>query len=162
MNLVYALEQNNSIRNFDRSIFLAGPTPRDNNVQSWRPEAIEILKKQNFFDTIYIPEPRNNKWESEYMNQIQWEFDMLNQSSIILFWIPRDLNSMPGFTTNVEFGMFLHKNISLGYPISAPKMKYLDWHARKLSIPIAHTLEDTIENAKLSLIKYEEENYYPF
>ena len=39
-----------------KSIFLAGPTPREENSISWRKEACEILRKKNFDGVIYVPE----------------------------------------------------------------------------------------------------------
>ena len=57
-----------------------------------------------------------------------WEREGLTKASIIVFWIPRSLPDMPAFTTNVEFGYWLHsKKIIYGRPDSAVKIKYLDW-----------------------------------
>ena len=39
-----------------KSCFLAGPTPRDKGVKSWRSDAIEIFKELNFTGSLYIPE----------------------------------------------------------------------------------------------------------
>lgn len=69
-----------------------------------------------------------------------------------MFWVPREIQTMPAFTTNVEFGMFLdkrskYKSIILGYPLDAPKMKYLHWHAERMQIPIYHTLDECILSA---------------
>ena len=45
-----------------------------------------------------------------------------------MFWIPRSLPDMPAFTTNVEFGYWLHSNkVIYGRPDDAVKIKYLDW-----------------------------------
>ena len=38
------------------SIFLAGPTPRSNDIKSWREEAIKILEQLEFEGIVYIPE----------------------------------------------------------------------------------------------------------
>ena len=57
-----------------------------------------------------------------------WEREGLTKASIIVFWIPRSLPDMPAFTTNVEFGYWLHsKKIIYGRPDDAVKIKYLDW-----------------------------------
>jgi hypothetical protein len=37
-----------------------------------------------------------------------WEREGLIKASVIFFWIPRGLPDMPAFTTNVEFGYWLH------------------------------------------------------
>lgn len=39
----------------EKSIFLAGPTPRGENVISWRAEACEILKQLGFDGVVYVP-----------------------------------------------------------------------------------------------------------
>lgn len=45
-----------------------------------------------------------------------------------MFWIPRSLPDMFAFTTNVEFGYWLHSGkVIYGRPDNAAKIKYLDW-----------------------------------
>ena len=44
------------IINDKKSIFLAGPTPRDDETISWRTDAIQYLKMNNFDGIVYIPE----------------------------------------------------------------------------------------------------------
>ena len=57
-----------------------------------------------------------------------WEIEGLTKASIIVFWIHRSLPDMPAFTTNVEFGYWLHSNkVIYGRPDDAVKIKYLDW-----------------------------------
>ena len=57
-----------------------------------------------------------------------WEREALTETTTILFWIPRHLPDMPAFTTNVEFGYWLHTNkVIYGRPDDAEKIKYLDW-----------------------------------
>ena len=52
----------------------------------------------------------------------------LLNASIIVFWVPRVLPDMPVFTTNVEFGYWLHTGkVLYGRPEGAKKTKYLDW-----------------------------------
>jgi len=116
----------------EKSIFLAGPTPRKESVVSWRPQAIKILKKLGFNGTVYIPEFKifkNPHQDSEEIGKIfSWEHEGLNESNVIAFWVPRDLIDMPAFTTNVEFGLFLHtNNVIYARPEDAPNNIYLDW-----------------------------------
>lgn len=134
-----------------RSIFLAGPTPRDADTPSWRPEAIEILKKMDFKGWVFVPEMENG-WTSdfEYGDQIEWEHNALQRAKIILFWVPRDVKNMPAFTTNIEWGYWMAKNpnkLVLGYPKKAQKMKYMEYYADKLGIPSTNKLKDAIEIA---------------
>ena len=112
----------------EKSIFLAGQTPRDKNTISWRNEAIKILEKLGFDGIVYVPEYSTWKPKADYVDQAMWERDGLSNATIIVFWIPRHLPNMPAFTTNVEFGYWLHSGkIIYGRPNEAEKIKYLDW-----------------------------------
>lgn len=111
-----------------KSIFLAGPTPRGENIISWRTEAVKILENLGFDGVVYVPEYSTWKPKEDYVDQAMWERHALTEATIIVFWIPRSLPDMPAFTTNVEFGYWLHSNkVLYGRPNGAPKTKYLDW-----------------------------------
>lgn len=148
MNIIYSREYDLKGANLNKSIFLAGPTPRSPEVKSWRPEFINNLTQRGYDGTVFVPEDRDTfgcgvNGPDEWLNQVEWEDDMLNAASIIVFWIPRDLETLPGFTTNVEFGRFINKKTYLtnnddslvyeysaiiyGRPPNAPKTGYLDW-----------------------------------
>ena len=104
------------------SLFLAGPTPRDPSVRSWRRDALDILKELNFIGTVLIPERQNWQTAFEYIDQVEWEYAGLEQATVVVFWIPRDLKLLPGFTTNVEFGRYVGKKPCVyGRPDEAPK-----------------------------------------
>ena len=138
------------IINNKKSIFLAGPTPRDEETISWRIEAIEYLKEKNFDGVVYIPEDEFVR-KNDYIDQAEWEREALTNSSVIVFWVPRELKKMPAFTTNVEFGYYIAKRaeaIIYGRPDNAIKIKYLDWLYKKESDEkIFNTLEETINKA---------------
>lgn len=137
---IYALE-NTPING--HSVFLAGPTPRDKNVPSWRPDMIKILRENGYEGDILIPEKRGDYLDYEYVTQTKWEVDHLNAADIIAFWIPRNLETMPAFTTNIEFGEFLHSGkIVLGYPKEAKRMRYLQVRAEMHNIVVYHTMEE--------------------
>ena len=111
-----------------KSIFLAGPTPRDSNTPSWRPDVCMRLEKLGFDGVLYVPENSDGQAMQDYMHQVEWERDALTQATIILFWIPRKLPEMPAFTTNVEFGYWLHSGkVLYGRPDDSSKNRYLDW-----------------------------------
>ena len=140
MKVVHALDY------ITPSIFLAGPTPRNDKTISWRIEALELLK--DYPGTIYVPESDSWSAHDNYDAQIHWELLALNAATRIVFWIPRDIEHMPAFTTNVEFGKYISSGkCILGYPELAPKMKYLHFLAEKFNIPIYSTLEDTLKAA---------------
>lgn len=112
----------------EKSIFLAGPTPRGENVISWRAEACEILMQLGFDGVVYVPEYSTWKPKDDYVDQAMWERIALTNATVILFWVPRKLPDMGAFTTNVEFGYWLHSGkVIYGRPNDASKIKYLDW-----------------------------------
>jgi hypothetical protein len=101
-----------------------------------------------FHDVLLSPEPESRDWTEEYDDQVEWEDKALRAATCNLFWVPRELEKMPAFTTNVEFGMWCSSGkVVLGYPSDAPKMKYLDWHARKHGVPVLHNLRELAATA---------------
>lgn len=150
MQVVYALEPFPKFHT--QSLFLAGPTPRDKSVPSWRPQALKYLEEVGYDGVVYVPEPRDGRFTRDYDNQVEWETDGLNRADTIVFWVPRDLEKMPAFTTNVEWGAWVDSGkVVLGYPVSAPKMRYLHWQAKQFNIPVFDTLEATLARAVADL-----------
>lgn len=117
--------------NKENSIFLAGPTLRNATFeQSWRKKACDILEELGYTGIVYIPEFSEGKNPFNFLNQVDWEREGLMNASKILFYIPRKLPELPGFTTNVEFGMYLAKRpneVVLCSPENAEKNRYLEW-----------------------------------
>lgn len=131
------------------SIFLAGPTPRAPTayISSWRPEAIKHLRRL-FQGVILSPEPRDGVWHGEYDDQVEWEAEAMDAATCIAFWIPRKLDTMPGFTTNDEWGYYKASGkVVLGTPPEAEKVKYQAWWAKRLGVPHYIRLEDTMSAA---------------
>jgi hypothetical protein len=63
-----------------------------------------------------------------YDDQVEWEYEALQKSSGIIFWIPRNMKSLPGLTTNVEFGRYVGQDsVIYGRPDDSEKNRYLDW-----------------------------------
>lgn len=119
---------NQEIIKGEKSIFLAGPTPREKDIISWRNEAIKILENLGFDGIVYVPEYSSWKPKTDYVDQAMWERIALTNATVILFWVPRKLPDMGAFTTNVEFGYWLHSGkVIYGRPNDASKIKYLDW-----------------------------------
>lgn len=148
MNIVYAKEE--LPVSITKSIFLAGPTPRDRkNVKSWRPEALAVLAGLGYDGTVFVPEDRASQFiQGEYLNQIEWEEYCLNVADCIVFWVPRVMATMPALTTNVEYGMWYDSGkIVLGAPDRAVSVRYLQYYAGKYRIPSFNTLEDTLKSA---------------
>ncbi|MFD3544831.1 nucleoside 2-deoxyribosyltransferase domain-containing protein [Streptomyces sp. NPDC058655] len=137
------------------SIFLAGPTPRaDQPTPSWRPDAIGELTAQwtgRQRLSVLTPESRGGIRAAHYDEQVDWETDAREHADAILFWIPRDLASLPGFTTNVEFGLDVGTGRAvLGCPPDCPnpeRNRYLIHVARRHGVPVRETLRDTVAAA---------------
>jgi hypothetical protein len=152
MQVVYAKQKFPDSWRF--SVFLAGPTPRDPDVPSWRPDALAWLEKHaaemGFSDlVVFVPEDEEGEFKGSYLDQVEWESKGLHFADVILFWVPRDLDWLPGFTTNVEFGKWCSSaKAVLGHPEDAPKTRYLDWLAEENGMPVPdHTLEDICKTA---------------
>lgn len=146
MNVIYAQRPFEVV--VKPAIFLAGPTPRSPEVPSWRPEALALAEGMNFNGTLFVPETTGGDTFKNYNAQIQWEWQALDAASVILFWVPRDITTMPAFTTNVEFGLWCRSGkVVLGYPQTAAKMRYLHLLAERENIPIHHTLADSLAAA---------------
>lgn len=136
-----------------QGLFLAGPSPRDKKQVNWRPEALGYLAEQGFDGEVYIPLPRDGKWAEDYSDQIEWELEYLERADVIAFWVPRHSANLPGFTTNVEFGLFVKSGkIVLGYPPEAHRMRYLHYLADKYGVAVHDTLKETL-GATIALLK---------
>jgi hypothetical protein len=135
-----------------KSIFLAGPSPRDKNTFDWKKTALEFFEKNNFDGHVFIPIPKNKFYGLDdsadwtYDNQIEWEVLFRKIADIILFWIPRDIQGkMPAFTTNIEFGEDLNTGkIVYGRPDNAEKCRYLDKRILNNHQPIYNDLSTLI------------------
>ncbi len=133
-------------------IFLVGPTPRSSSVPSWRPGALSLLEDKGFDGNVFVPEPEGGDWVGDYIDQIGWEDQALTycgRRGCIAAWVPRDLETMPAFTTNVEFGLYLLSGRLLyGRPPGAPKTSYLDrMYQIKTGTSPYDSLEDLMEGA---------------
>lgn len=137
----------NEIKTLD-GIFLAGPCIREKHYdlfEPWRNTAIDMFEKYGFKGDIFSPEPF---CRSGYQDQILWEEMYLTHAKVIMFWIPRQLDILPAFTSNVEFGEWMKSGkVVLGYPPRACKMGYLQFKAERYNIPVANNLERTVKLA---------------
>jgi len=136
------------------SVFLAGPTPRSGEVPSWRPDALDALSAQWTGPvplTVLTPESRGGVRATQYDDQADWETEARAAAGAILFWIPRELRTLPGFTTNVEFGLDVGTGRAvLGCPPDCPnpeRNRYLIYVARRHGVPVCETLADTVTAA---------------
>ena len=146
----------------NKSIFLAGPTPRNEKIESWRTTTCKKLEEFGFDGVVYVPEYSSWKPKTDYVDQVKWEREALTESTVIMFWIPRTLPDMPAFTTNVEFGYWLHSGkVIYGRPDDATKIKYLDWLYKEDydKNPINDLNELLMESIKLANEIYDKQSY---
>ncbi len=149
MNIKYYEDE--KIEKNRKSIFLAGPTPRSNEILSWRNQALKILEELNFDGDVYVPESKKSSFgkslDIPFKEIVNWELEHLSRADVICFWIPRDLKTMPAFTTNVEFGYHIKTGkIVYGRPHDAPKNRYLDFlYEKEYNEKPCETLEETLK-----------------
>lgn len=126
MHIVYAQEE--APQTYSKSVFLVGPTPRDPETPSWRPQFIEELKRYGYDGVLFVPELRDGKRHEGYEHQVGWEKKHLEMADVIAAWVPRKSPEMPAFTTNIEFGKYITGGkVIYGRPEEAEKCRYLDW-----------------------------------
>jgi len=95
-----------------------------------------------------VPEDSSGSPKFDYDDQVTWEWEGLMTSTVVLFWIPREMQSMPAFTTNVEYGMSIWgRNMAIGWPEDAPKNRYLERLATRFHLTPVHTLEEVVRDA---------------
>ncbi|MGZ2360930.1 nucleoside 2-deoxyribosyltransferase domain-containing protein [Streptomyces sp. 372A] len=132
-------------------VFLAGPTP-DKSVPAppWRPDALELITAQwtgTESLTVLSPESRHGERAARYEDQVDWETEARAAADAVLFWIPRDMRTMPGMTSNVEFGLDVSTGRAvLGCPPDCPnpeRNRYLIYVARRHGVPVCSKLADT-------------------
>lgn len=145
MQVVYAPE--NPPAAFTKSIFLAGPSPRDPSHPNWRPAALAALEDMGYDGVVFVPLPRDGDWSHGYDAQVEWELTHLNMADVVVFWVPRS-KDLPALTTNVEYGVYFDSGTAvLGYPPSATHMRYLDHLGKKEGVEVRGTLKDTLRVA---------------
>lgn len=142
-----------------RSLFLAGPSPREKSVTDWRLEALALLAELEFDGEVFIPIPEARFYGGDdsqnwtYDHQVDWECKARHVADQIVFWVPREIaNGMPGFTTNVEFGEDLSSGkIVYGRPANAEKCRYLDKRIEGIGLPVHDSLALLLSTALRNL-----------
>jgi len=131
---------------FSRSIFLAGPSPRDGVGLDWRTDALSVLADLGWNGVVFAPLPENGK-VPDYDAQVEWEQTAMGISDLIVFWVPRS-ETLPGFTTNVEFGVWFKSGKALlGLPPGAPKTRYLETLADQEGVLVRYDLRALLADA---------------
>ncbi len=142
MKVIYAGEK---LHKAKFSVFLAGPTPREITVKSWRPEFIDSLRLKGFEGSVFAPENRVLGSPYDFDTQIPWEVEGLTNANLVIFWIPRKLDTMPAFTTNIEFGEFMHSGkVAVGFPPDSVNNRYIGKRCEMHDIPLFKTTDSLI------------------
>jgi hypothetical protein len=113
---------------------------------------LSILEGLGFQGSVLVPEPEDGVWPKNVLEQVEWEHQGLEAASsfgCVAAWVPRELEKMPGFTTNVEFGLYVGcGRFVYGRPNGAPHTGYLDWlYTVKTSQSPRDHLEDLMRAA---------------
>jgi 8-oxo-dGTP pyrophosphatase MutT (NUDIX family) len=150
MDIIYAKEPYPTT--VTKTLFLAGPTPRDKTIPSWRPEALKILNLLGFDGHVFVPEDRSGIMRGSYDDQVEWEEEGLHRADCIVFWVPREMSTMPGLTTNEEYGQWKTSGkVVFGAPPEAEKVRYQQYYAKRLGVPVERTLENTLRQAMMQV-----------
>ena len=152
MHVVYASQD--APNTYSKSIFLAGPSPRVPGRANWRTEALDTLALLGYDGVVFVPLPEHGDWSHGFDAQREWEIQALNMADQIVFWVPRDLTVVegileaPALTTNIEWGKYFRTGRAvLGFPKEAPNTRYLAGDAKDESVPVFHTLSETLAEA---------------
>ncbi len=147
VTVVYANEQPPDA--WDASLFIAGPMPRTTDVPTWRPAALAAIEAAWSGPgelVVFVPEPRQGT-PLRYDHHT-WEDAWLAIVDVILFWVPRDMQYLPGLTTNVEFGRWEDSGrVVFGAPPTAAHVGYLRECSSRNGIPVTDTLDDAASTA---------------
>jgi 8-oxo-dGTP pyrophosphatase MutT (NUDIX family) len=151
ITVVYAFEE--PPKRYKQSMYLVGPTPMNPEIESYRPEALRLLEAAGYDGVVFVPEMRSGGNRTilspqEYLDLIEWQDRCLHLADVILAWVPRNMETMPGLTTNIEWGQWKDSGkIVFGAPKDAFGTNYLRLYAEKLHVPEATTLKQTVANA---------------
>jgi 8-oxo-dGTP pyrophosphatase MutT (NUDIX family) len=97
---------------------------------------------------VFVPEAAGGGLTGSWQAQVEWEDQRLHEADAIAFWVPRDLATLPGFTTNVEWGRWEGSGkVVLGSPTGAPGTRYLRHYADRHGTPVAGSLPETVAAA---------------
>lgn len=131
---------------WDAAVYLCGPTPTDPEEPSWRPSAVAALRAA--WDgaarlAVFLPEPAAGASYPPYADQVAWEEEAMRRSDVVLFWIPRTMNRLPGLVSNIKWGVWYDSGRAvLGAPPEAERMAYLLHFAEVFGVPVERSLPE--------------------
>jgi len=125
-------------------LYLAGPTYMEAGDVHWHEAAMAYLRQCEFRGVVCLPTPIDGNWRvKEETDQMDWQFRNLARATVIIFWVPR-----AGLVTFAEFGEWYRSGkVVLGIPPNTEKTDYLRYCASKASVPMADSLDRTLDLA---------------
>lgn len=125
-------------------LYLAGPTYMEAGKVHWHDTALAHLARRRFQGAVCLPTPVDGQWRVEdEIDQMDWQHRSLARATRIVFWVPR-----AGLVTYAEFGEWYRSGkVVLGIPRDTEKTDYLRYCARKVSVPMASSLDRTLDLA---------------
>ena len=165
--MIQVIQPDNDIFLYDKNfkkdkifIFLAGPIQ---GAPDYKSTIIKHPKFKKYEDKIIFIDPKRKKFDAstfDYNSQVSWETRYLRMSDIVLFWIPEEVEKIPGRdyaqTTRVEFLECLarKKKIAAGMEETLPLRKYMDYKFKYYQgKELAYTLEETINQCTILIDK---------
>ena len=101
-------------------------------------------------ELFFCPENKDGQFDEahNYEETVNWEELGLNVADVIVFWVPRKVDTLPGFTTNTEWGAWASTGkVVFGAPEDADKVSYMQHYCKEYNIPASTTLKDTLTSA---------------
>jgi 8-oxo-dGTP diphosphatase len=136
-----------------KTLYLAGPTDRNLRPTAWRQEALQILRDLAFDGHVFVPELEGNQWNGNRDAQFEWEHSAMSRADALVFWVPRDLHALPGFTTNLEWGLYANSGrVVLGIPEGTPKTDWMERYAESFQVPVVRDLKYALRIAREHII----------
>lgn len=127
MKVLKSPEQYKGKKSDNVFLFLGGPIQ---GAENWQNKVCDDLSDIN---NLVITTPRRDNYDKFNLDeQISWETQYLNQSDILLFWIPKEHEIIEGRvygqTTRFEVGEWVakcHKKLVIGIDNEFPMKKYI-------------------------------------
>jgi hypothetical protein len=140
------------------SVFIGGPNVERGDQEPWRHRAVDLIRARwaevggGQPLAVLSPESREGRRADRYEDQVDWEIAAREQATVRLYWMWRDMDTMPGMTSNVEIGYDLGRGraVVLGLPPDCPnpeRNRYIRHLAGVHRAPVRPTLETTVDAA---------------
>ena len=151
MKVLISPKQYEGKKNENIFLFLGGPIQ---GAEDWQNKVCDDLSE---IDNLLITNPRRSNYNGFNLNeQISWETEYLNDSDILMFWIPKEEEIIEGRvygqTTRFEIGEWVAKSrhkIIIGIDDSFPMKKYLKNRLEKdYGIDVKDTYSEVLTETK--------------